>query len=148
MLLTQLLFERSGFIQDPSPNTVSNTLIGAHCTSPTKLEGFDKPYRAPYKLRSYHTGTGTAMQVIWPIGREVTVMQFQGPQAMILGTGRVVSNIAQPPSGCCRTAVEITVDGVADVDECKGFHQLFILGNLQRDFAAYCQLSGIQTVHI
>ena len=148
MLLTQLLFERSGFIQDPSPNTVNNTLIGAHCTSPTRLEGFDKPYRAPYKLRSYHTATGAAMQVLWPIGRDVTVMQFQGPDTMILGSGRVVSNIAQPPSGCCRTAVEITVDGVADTDDCKGFHQLFILGKLEHDFAAYCQLAGIKTVHI
>jgi hypothetical protein len=148
MLLTQLLFGRSGFIQDPSPNTVNNSLIGAHCTSPTRLEGFDKPYRAPYKLRSYHTGTGASMQVLWPVAREVTVMQFDGPEKMILGSGRVVSNIAQPPSGCCRTSVEITVDGVADMDDCKGFHQLFILGSLERDFRAYCQLTGIQAVHI
>ena len=99
MLLTQLLFERSGFIQDPSPNTVNNTFIGAHCTSPTKLEGFDKPYRAPYLLRSYHTRTGVSPQVLWPVGKDVTVMQFSGPGAMILGSGRVVSNIPQPPSG-------------------------------------------------
>lgn len=148
MLLTQLLFERSGFIQDPSPNTVNNTLIGAHCTSPTRLEGFDKPYRVPYKLRSYHTATGAAMQVLWPIGREITVMQFQGPETMILGSGKVVSNIAQPPSGCCRTAVEIRIDGVADTDDCKGFHQLFILGKLEHDFKAFCQLAGIKTVPI
>jgi len=148
MLLTHLLFERPGFQQDPSANTVNNTLIGAHCTSPTKLEGFDKPYRAPYLLRNYHTGTGVSPEVLWPIGRDVTVMQFVAPQQMILGSGKVVSNIAQPPSGCCRTSVEITVDGVADTDECKGFHQLFILGNLERDFRAYCQLAGIQPVHI
>jgi hypothetical protein len=148
MLLTQFLFERSGFIQDPSANTVNNTLLGAHCTSPIRLEGFDKPYRAPYKLRSYHTGTGASMQVLWPIGRDVTVMQLQGPETMILGSGKVLSNIAQPPSGCCRTAVEIALDGVADTDDAKGFHQLFILGNLERDFRAYCQLAGIQAVHI
>ena len=148
MLLTQLLFGRSGFIQDPSANTVSNTLIGAHCTSPTKLEGFAQPYRAPYKLRCYHTGTGASMQVLWPEGREVTVMQFAGPDQMILGSGRVVSNIAQPPSGCCRTAVEITVEGVADTDACKGFHQLFVLGSLERAYRAYCQLAGVEVVHI
>ena len=148
MLLTQLLFERSGFIQDPSANTVDNTFLGAHCTSPTRLEGFDKPYRAAYKLRSYHTGTGAAMQVLWPIGREVTVMQFAGPQQMILGSGRVVSNVAQPPSGCCRTAVELAMDGVPDTDEAKGFHQLFILGKLERGFRAYCQLAGIQAVSL
>jgi len=148
MLLTQLLFERSGFIQDPSANTVNNTFIGAHCTSPTKLEGFDKPYRAPYKLRSYHTGTGASMQVLWPVGREVTVMQFRGPQQMILGSGKVLSNIAQPPSGCCRTSVEISLDGVADTDLSQGFHQLFILGSLERSFRAWCQLAGVEAVHI
>jgi hypothetical protein len=82
------------------------------------------------------------------VGRDVTVMQMSGTKEMILGSGKVVSNIAQPPSGCCRTSVEITVDGVADTDDCKGFHQLFILGNLERDFRAYCQLTGIQPVHI
>ena len=148
MLLTQLLFERSGFIQDPSANTVSNTLIGAHCTSPTKLEGFARPYRAPYKLRCYHTRTGASMQVLWPEGREVTVMQFAGSDQMILGSGRVVSNIAQPPSGCCRTAVEIALEGVTDTDVCKGFHQLFVLGSLERAYRAYCQLTGVEVVHI
>ncbi|GAG03185.1 unnamed protein product, partial [marine sediment metagenome] len=93
MLLTHLLFERPGFMQDPSPNTVNNTLIGAHCTSPTKLEGFDKPYRAPYQLRDYHTRTGVSLQVLWPIGKEVTVMEFAGPGAIIVGTGRVRANI-------------------------------------------------------
>lgn len=148
MLLTQSLLDRSGFIQDPSANTVSNTLIGAHCTSPTKLEGFAQPYRAPYKLRSYHTGTGAAMEVLWPEGRDVTVMQLTGPDQMILGSGRVVSNIAQPPAGCCRTAVEVAVEGVADTDTCKGFHQLFVLGSHERAYRAYCQLTGIEVVHI
>jgi len=148
LLLTQLLCNRPGFIQDPSANTVNNTLIGAHCTSPTRLEGFDKPYRAPYKLRSYHTGTGASMQVLWPEGREVTIMDFQGPEALVVGSGKVVSNIAQPPSGCCRTAVEVKVDGVADSDDTKGFHQLFILGNVEREIRAYCQIAGIRAAHI
>jgi hypothetical protein len=148
ILLTQLLFGRSGFIQDPSPNTVSNTLIGAHCTSTTRLEGFDQPYRAEYKLRSYHTSTGASLQVLWPVGRDVTVMQFDGAAKMILGSGKVLSNIAQPPSGCCRTAVEISLNGVEDTGACKGFHQLFILGDLERDFRAFCQLAGIEAVRI
>jgi hypothetical protein len=147
-LLTLSLFNRPGFIQDPSANTVKNTLIGAHCTSGTRLEGLDQPYRAPYKLRSYHTGTGAALQVLWPVGKDVTVMSLSGPESMILGSGKVVSNIAQPPSGCCRTAVEITVDGVTDTDDCKGFHQLFVLGNLELDYRAYCQLAGIKPIHI
>ena len=143
-LLTHLLFERPGFMQDPSPNTINNTLIGAHCTSPTKLQGFNKPYRAPYVLRNYHTRTGVSPQVLWPVGEEVTVMDFINPKSIVVGTGRVVSNIPQPPSGCCRTAVEVELDGVADSRDVKGFHQLFIYGKLERPFKAYGQLAGIE----
>ena len=148
MLLTHLLFERPGFMQDPAPNTINNTLMGAHCQSATRLEGFNKPYRAPYILRSYHTRTGVALQVLWRVGQEVTIMKFQGPGAILLGTGRVRANIAQPPAGCCRTAVELELDGVPDAGETKGFHQLFIYGNLERPFRAYCKLAGIKVVHI
>jgi hypothetical protein len=144
MLLTQLLFNRPGFMQDPSPNTVNNTLIGAHCTSATRLAGIDDPYRAPYVLRDYHTQTGVSPQVLWPVGKEVTVMEFESPTSMIVGTGRVRSNIPQPPSGCCRTSVEIELDDMADSRDVKGFHQLFIYGNLKRMFQAYGQLAGVE----
>lgn len=146
--VTHLLFERPGFMQDPAPNTVNNTLMGAHCTSATKLDGFSKPTRAPYILRHYHTGTGVALQVLWRVGQEVTVMKFQGPENIILGTGRVLSNIPQPPCSCCRTAVEIELDGVADSRDTKGFHQLFIYGKLEQEFKAYCKLAGIKVEHI
>ena len=148
-LLTISLFNRAGFIQDPSPDTVNNTFIGAHCTSPIRLEGIDKPYRAPYLLRSYHTRTGCSVQVLWPLGREVTVLHASaGAPSILVGTGRVRSNIPQPPTGCCRTAVEIQMDRVADTRDVKGFHQLFILGNLERMVQAYGQLSGIQVAPI
>ena len=148
MLLTHSLFERPGFMQDPAPNTVNNTLMGAHCTSATKLDGFGKTTPAPFILRSYHTRTGVSLQVLWRIGQKVTVMKFVGPKSIILGTGRVRANIAQPPAGCCRTAVEIELDGVPDSGETKGFHQLFIYGDLERPFKAYCKLAGIEVVHI
>ena len=144
MLMTHLLCDRPGFQQDPSPNTVNNTLIGAHCTSPLKLEGFTQPYRAPYLLRSYHTRTGVAPQVLWPTGKPVTILQANAkPLSILIGTGRVVSNIAQPPSGCCRTAVEISLDNVTDTRDVKGFHQLFILGHWDQVFKAYGQLAAI-----
>ena len=148
-LLTILLFNRAGFIQDPSPNTVNNTLIGAHCTSPLKLEGIDKPYRAPYMLRSYHTRTGCSVQALWPVGKEVTILQADANSpSLLVGTGRVRANIPQPPTGCCRTAVEIELDRVGDTRDAKGFHQLFILGDHERMCRAYGQLAGIQVAPI
>jgi L-fucose isomerase-like protein len=149
MLMTHLLFERPCFQQDPSPNTVNNTLIGAHCTSPSRLEGFGRSYRAPYLLRNYHTRTGVAPEVLWPEGKPVTVMQVNlAPLSIMVGAGQVVSNIAQPPSGCCRTSVEISLDGVSDTCDVKGFHQLFVLGRLERMLRTFGKLADIPVVSI
>ncbi len=146
--LTNLLFDRPGFMQDPAPNTVNNTLLGAHCTCATRLDGFDKSPE-PFILRSHsESDIGVAMQVLWRIGQKVTIMKFQGPESIILGTGRVLRNIETPPAGGCRTSVELELDDVPDCRDTKGFHQLFIYGDLELPFKAYCQLAGIKVVHI
>lgn len=142
--LTALLCRRPGFMQDPAPNTVNNTLMGAHCSCATKLAGPDQPHE-PFILRTHsEPNKGVATQVLWRPGQEVTVMKFQGPGRILLGTGRVVANIDTPPSGGCRTSVELEMDNVADSRDCKGFHQLFIYGKLDGQFRAYCQLAGIE----
>jgi hypothetical protein len=146
--LCGLLTGRPGFMQDPAPNTINGTLMGAHCSSPTKLRGFDQPGE-PLILRSHsESEIGVAPQVIWPVGEVVTVMKFDGPGKMILGTGQVVSNIDTPPCGGCRTSLELRMDNVADSRDCKGFHQLFVLGRHDRLIQAYCRLAGIEVVLI
>jgi hypothetical protein len=146
--LTHLLFNRPGFMQDPAPNTVNNTLMGAHCSCPTRLDGCDKDPE-PFILRSHsESNTGVAPQVLWRTGHDVTIMKFQGPGSILLGTGKVLRNIETPPAGGCRTSVEISLDNVPDARDTKGFHQLFIYGNLELPFKAYCRLAGIQVVHI
>ena len=146
--LTSLLFDRPGFMQDPAPNTTRNTLMGAHCSCPTKLDGFDKP-PAPFILRSHsESTTGVAPQVLWREGQKITIMKFQGPESIILGTGRMLRNIDTPPAGGCRTSVELELDDVPDCRDTKGFHQLFVYGDLELPFKAYCQLAGIKVEHI
>jgi len=146
--LTNLLFDRPGFMQDPAPNTVNNTLMGAHCSCATRLDGFDKSPE-PFILRSHsESNVGVAMQVLWREGQKVTIMKFQGPESIVLGTGRVLRNIETPPAGGCRTSVELELDDVADARDTKGFHQLFIYGDLELPFKAYCRLAGIKVVHI
>ena len=141
--LSSLLLGRPGFMQDPAPNTVNNTLMGAHCSCPSKLNGFDKPAE-PFILRDHHESeTGVAPQVLWRIGQEVTVMEFDGPAKIIVGTGRVVSNIDTPPEGGCRTSVELAMD-TNDCLDTRGFHQLFIYGKHDRQIKAYGQLAGIK----
>ncbi len=148
MRLCNLLCQRPGFQQDPVPNTVNGTFMGAHCTSATKLHGYDKP-ALPMILRSHsESEIGVSPQVLFPVGEAVTVMKFDGPKRIILGTGQVAANIDTPPCGGCRTSVELKMDDVADPRDCKGFHQLFILGKHDRAFRAYCRLAGIGVVPI
>jgi len=146
--LTALLCQRPGFMQDPAPNTVNNTLMGAHCSSPTKLRGFDQPPE-PMILRSHsESNIGVSPQVIWPVGEPVTVMKFEGPGTIILGTGKVVANIDTPPSGGCRTSVELAMDNKPDALDCRGFHQLFVYGKVEPLYRAYCQLAGIKVAPV
>lgn len=142
------LLDKPGFMQDPVPETVNNTLIGAHCVCPTRLNGYDAP-REPFMLRSHsESDVGVSVQVVWKPEQEVTVMQFLDPGKIILGKGKVLRNFETPPAGGCRTSVELAMDGPADVRDTKGFHQLFIYGDHVRDFQAYAQMYGIATEHV
>jgi len=83
-------------------------------------------------------------QVLWPEGEAITLMTFQGPKKILVGTGRVVANIDTPPAGGCRTSVELQMDNVKDCRDCVGFHQLFLLGRHERLLQAYAQLAGLE----
>jgi hypothetical protein len=146
--LISLLFDRPGFMQDPAPNTVKNTLMGAHCSCPTKLDGFDKP-PAQFILRNHSESCiGVSPQVLWRKDQKVTVTEFEGPGKIIVGTGKVLRNIDTPPAGGCRTSVELEMDDMPDVCDTAGFHQLFVYGDLELPLRAYCQLAGIEAQDI
>ena len=148
MRLVSLLFDRPGFMQDPAPNTVRNTLMGAHCSCPTRLDGFGAEPE-PFILRNHHESeTGVSPQVLWRIGQEATVFEFNGPDKIIAGTGRVTRNFDTPPEGGCRTSVELAMDDVPNVMDVKGFHQLFVYGRLDHDLRAYGALAGIEVLPI
>ena len=52
LMMTSYLLDRPGYMNDPVPETVHNTLIAAHCTSGTRIAGFDQP-PADYVLRNH-----------------------------------------------------------------------------------------------
>ena len=142
------LLDKPGFQQDPVPETVHNTFIGAHCVCATRLNGYDAP-REPFALRSHsESNLGVSVQVFWKVDQEVTIMQMVGPSRMILGKGKVLRNLDTPPAGGCRTSVDLAIDGPPDTRDTEGFHQLFIYGDHVKDFQDYGQLHGIETAHI
>jgi len=145
--LVQYLFDRPGFQQDPVPETSRGCLIGAHCTCPTRLAGFNAPAE-PYFI-SHHHGKRDAVPVPhWPVGRRITVADITARGGvrnppMVISSGTVVENVAVPPSGGCVVSVMVKLDGVTDLLAYPGFHQIFFYGDHKRDLIAYCKLAGI-----
>jgi hypothetical protein len=149
LMLTSYLFDKPGFMNDPVPETVKNVLIAAHCVSGTRIYGLNRQKEhAPYILRSHsESNLGVSTQVLWPVGKPVTLVQFFKPNALYLDTGTVVGNVNTPPAGGCRTSVEIHMDDIEDCRDVRGFHQVVFFGNHRRDVEAFCQLYGIEVVH-
>jgi hypothetical protein len=143
--LIQMLFDRPGFQQDPVPDTARGCLIGAHCTCATRLAGFNKPAE-PYFL-SFHHGKRDAVPVPrWKLGQRVTVasvMLGDSRPPMVISAGAVKENIPVPPAGGCVVSVAIQLDGVTDLLDYPGMHQIFFYGDHKRDLVAYCKLAGI-----
>jgi hypothetical protein len=147
LMLTSYLLDRPGYMNDPVAETAKNLLIASHCTSGTRLDGFDKP-RHPHILRNHsESALGVSMQVLWPKDQPVTLVRFSSPNELILDTGKVVSNVDTPPAGGCRTSVEIRMDQVEDARDVLGFHQVVCLGDHQRVVEGFCQLYGIRAIH-
>ena len=138
-LLTHWLFGRPSFIGEGQP-TLRNTRISAHCTAPSKLNGYDQPHEPFVLMPHSETGRGIAPQVRWKVGQEITV--FRGGHR--LGTGHLVSNSIQPPNGGCRTSIEYTVDGMADVGRpgtgLGSPHSEAVYGNVEKEMDAFWTL--------
>lgn len=146
LMMTSYLLDRPGFMNDPVPETAKNLLIVAHCTSGTKIRGFNKS-AAPYILRNHsESALGVSVQVLWPVGDPVTLVRFSNANEMIIDTGKVVSNVNTPPAGGCRTSIEVAMDNVEDCRDVKGFHQVVTYGNHRRMLEAFCQLYDIKVV--
>jgi hypothetical protein len=138
-MLTHWLFGRPSFITEGQP-TLRNTRIAAHCTSPSKLNGYDQPSEPFLLMEHSETGRGVAPQVKWKVGQEVTI--FRGGRR--LGTGQIVSNTLQPPNGGCRTSIEYTIDGMADVGRpgtgLGSPHSEAVYGNVEKEMDAFWTL--------
>jgi hypothetical protein len=134
-------------MNDPVAETAKNLLIVSHCTSGTRLDGFDKK-PAPYILRNHsESALGVSVQVLWPVGAPVSLIRFSNTNELILDTGTVVSNVDTPPAGGCRTSVEVKMENVEDSRDVLGFHQVVTLGNHRRVVEGFCQLYGVNVVH-
>lgn len=151
--LVQFLFDRPGFEQDPVPETARQALIGAHCTCPTRLNGYSQPPE-PYSLAHHHGNRDAVPIPVWREGQRVTVAcvvptekSDQRPE-MIISSGSVLENVAVPPAGGCVVSVMVKLDGVSDLLDYPGFHQIFFYGDYKRQLRDYCRLFDLRATSV
>ena len=148
LMLVQQLFDRPGFQQNASMETEKNLYFGAHCTCASKLNGTSSPSE-PYILMNHaEAGWGCVPRVLWRTGQKVTMAQYISGQTprMYIYSGKVVGCPSIPPTGGCRTNLEMTINEVDDVCDVKGMHQIIFYGNYSKQLKTFCQLYDIKVL--
>ncbi|HCU18093.1 MAG TPA: hypothetical protein DF818_02285 [Bacteroidales bacterium] len=145
-IMVQYLFDRPGFQQDPVADTSDDTLIGAHCSCPTRLNGFGNPPE-PFEQVHHHGDRDAVPRTIWKTGQRVTLLDFLPAHEikaerskLLISTGTVVENLNVPPSGGCVVSVKYKMDNQQDVLSYPGFHQLFFYGDYKSELKEFAQL--------
>ena len=141
-ILVQYLFDRPGFQQDPVADTSDDTLIGAHCCCPTRLNGFNSPPE-PFDLIHHHGNRDAVPRTIWKPGQRITLLDFlpaKERSQLLFSSGTVVENLSVPPSGGCVVSVKYKMDGGQEVLSFPGMHQIFFYGDYKKELKDFCQL--------
>lgn len=149
-VIVQALFDKPGFQQDPVAETARDAIIGAHCSCPTRLNGFGTD-PVPYDIIHHHGQRDATARPVWKIGQRITCADVlpgdaKTPTQMIISAGEVIQNVATPPAGGCVISVMAKFDGVTDVLAYPGFHQLFFYGDHKKQLAQFCKLQNIEPV--
>ena len=149
-ILVQYLFDRPGFQQDPVADTSDDTIIGAHCSCPTRLNGFNMPPE-PFDLTHHHGNRDAVPRTTWKVGQRITCMDFlpgdgeaQRLSQMLISVGTVIENMSVPPSGGCVVSIKAKFDGGHAVLTFPGFHQLFFYGDYKSELEDFCHLFNIE----
>jgi hypothetical protein len=148
--VVQYLFDRPGFQQDPVADTLHDAIIGAHCSCPTRLNGFDQPGE-PFDIVHHHGNRDAVPRTLWRKGQRVTSLDvLPGDEnagrktKLLISAGTVLDNIDVPPSGGCVVSVRVKFDGEQPVLSFPGFHQIFFYGDYKRQLVEFCQLFGLE----
>ena len=148
-LLTMLVFRYLGdvpsFISDPVIDTARNSVIHAHCVSPTRLDG---THRERYIIRNHsESRTGVSLQVKMRVGQEVTVAKFADLNRMLVSRGKILSN--PDVDRGCRTKVEVAVPNAKEMLRTfgGGLHRVLAYGDHVEAIEDLCRLLGIEVIY-
>ena len=135
-----------GFVTDPVFDTSRNEVIHAHCVSARKLKGLNGP-ASPYVVRNHlETNEGATLQVIMPVGDQVTVARFSDPKRMLMSTAETTGS--EDSDRGCRSQVRTRV---ADAEKwlqnyTAGLHRVMFYGDHTRTLERMGHLMGFEVV--
>ena len=156
-IMVQYLFDRPGFQQDPVADTSDDTIIGAHCSCPTRLSGFTEAPE-PFEIIPHHGDRDAVPRTLWEEGKRITCLDvFPGDHpdrvpwdgdpvpkdkrsTLMISTGTVMKNMSAPPSGGCVVSVKVKFDDGHEVLNFPGMHQLFFYGEYKSELEDFSQL--------
>jgi len=147
-VLCQGLVGRPGFVNDPTMDVSTGSIILAHCLGTPRMDGPDKK-PAPYKLRTImERREGAVTQVRMRVGQKVTQAKLIGTDLLLYFTGEIIDTPDLPRG--CRTKITVRVDGDAEKlwqNWSHGLHRVTCYGDLTEDLRRFCRFKAIELVH-
>jgi len=154
LVMVHYLFDRPGFQQDPVADTADDTIIGAHCSCPTRLSGYGQSPES-FDIKHHHGNRDAVPRTLWRKDRRVTSIDLlpgrdgatgeEARSTVLVSAGTVVENKEVPPSGGCVVSVKVKFDGGQEVLSFPGFHQIFFYGDYKDRVRDFCQLCNFKT---
>jgi len=135
---------KPAFFNDPTVNEKDGTLILAHCTSPTKMLGFDKP-RFKFEVRTHHeTNYGATPKPVFEKGIVTIAGLSFDLDKMLIITGEVIKS---PSLRICRSQVEVKIkDATKILEDWQGFHWVMVYGDYSKELETICKVKGIKPI--
>jgi len=147
-----------GFITDPLMDLSTNSVIHAHCVSPSKMDG-PLSARLPFDIRTHRDDNrGASLKVLMgrDTGREVTWAKLANNDTMLVSTGIIRGDFEFDDRGC-RTQVitEVTSSSARELFEKWGanvlgndmmtlLHRVLYYGNHLDSFRDLSHLMGLK----
>lgn len=157
MLLFGYAFGKPGFVTDPLFDLSKNSVIHAHCTSATKMDG-PEDKRAPFMIRTHRDDNrGASLEVEFCVGREITCAKLCNLDTMLLSAQKITEIPDFDDRGCRTQCVAQVADartmlanwgsGVLDgADMMTMLHRVVFYGNHVENVRHIAQLMGLKVV--
>jgi len=150
--LTHILYQglcgKPGFVNDPTMDVSTNSIILAHCLGSTKMDG-PEGKADPYKIRTImERQEGAVIQSFMRKNQKATTARFVASDKMVYFTGTITD--APDIKRGCRTKITVEVDGDAEKlwqNWNYGLHRVTCYGDISKELMSFCKYKGVDLVN-